>query len=685
MRIRTFFAILLINISIVNLFADNKNVRTSSYNYLRGVESLQKGNEEEAVEYLNNEIEENPKNGYAYSWLALIYAKQNEYGRALTAVNQAIKYTPQKDKEYIYFAYETRAEIFGEIGDTISSLNDYSMAVKICPEKEDAYKKRAQIYYEQRNYTLSDEDYNKLISINQGNVLGYMGLGRNFIAQKKWNDAIELFSFVAKLHPQYSSAYSFRAEAYLGAENWDHATDDLLTSLKIDNNDKAFFLMQDLDDKAFVLMKTKFQIQATKDPNEACWPSYIGIMLERKKQFESAISFYMEANKRDSSPYYLERIANCYDDLYEYEDCLRAINEALNMEYSNRSLLSLKANTLYELGMFNEAIAQWDSILAKYPEYAWGYYRRGWFKEGVNLIDSAIEDFSIAITLDPGYVYSYESRANLYAILGKTDLANADYNKMIDLEKNSGRYRVSQYAFQALGNYDKAIEIMDSILAREPDRPGAHYEAACLYARMNWTEKALDYLEETLNMGYRRFSHISIDHDLDNLRDMPRFKEIIDKHHNISIKNSPTTVKEPSQDSSAAFTVEIPFNKEKGNSLYRVKCSINELPLYFIFDTGASDVSLSQIEATFMMKNGYLDESDIVGNHYFKDAVGNINVGTTINLRRVNFGGMMLENVKASVVKNQKAPLLLGQSVLGRLGKIEIDNGSHVIRIFKNE
>lgn len=39
----------------------------------------------------------------------------------------------------------------------------------------------------------------------------------------------------------------------------------------------------------------------------------------------------------------------------------------------------------------------------------------------------------------------------------------------------------------------------------------------------------------------------------------------------------------------------------------------------------------------------------------------------------VNFGGLELKNVKASIVRNQKAPLLLGQSVLSRLGKIEID------------
>jgi len=32
-------------------------------------------------------------------------------------------------------------------------------------------------------------------------------------------------------------------------------------------------------------------------------------------------------------------------------------------------------------------------------------------------------------------------------------------------------------------------------------------------------------------------------------------------------------------------------------------------------------------------------------------------------------------------IQNQRAPLLLGQSVLGRLGKIEIDNQQQVIRI----
>ena len=124
---------------------------------------------------------------------------------------------------------------------------------------------------------------------------------------------------------------------------------------------------------------------------------------------------------------------------------------------------------------------------------------------------------------------------------------------------------------------------------------------------------------------------------------------------------------------------EVPFTKEGG--VCKVKCQVNGLPLHFVFDTGASDVSISLVEASFMLKNGYLSASDIVGRQHYLDANGNITEGTIVNIKKVNFGGFDLTNVRASVVGNQKAPLLLGQSVLGKLGKIEIDNTKKVLRI----
>ena len=55
-----------------------------------------------------------------------------------------------------------------------------------------------------------------------------------------------------------------------------------MTALKIDSNDMAFYLMQDLEDAPFTMLKVKFQIQAAKETNEGKWPYYLGIIQDRK-------------------------------------------------------------------------------------------------------------------------------------------------------------------------------------------------------------------------------------------------------------------------------------------------------------------------------------------------------------------------------------------------------------------
>ena len=669
--------IALFSVLVLGVNAQDKMNRPTSYNYQRGVEAIQKENPEEALEYLNKEISENPKNGYAFSWIALIRCQQEEYGRAITAADLALKNLPKKDKEYVYFAYETRARIYCELKDTIKALADYSAAIKVSPEESDAYEKRAQIYYEQEKFDLADSDYKQLIKLDQGGVMGYMGIGRNRISQKHWDEAIEQFNHVANMYNDYSSAYAFRAEAYIGKEKWAEATDDIIKALSLDGDNKAFFLMQELKEPAFGMLKAKMKIQGTKNPNTSYWPYCIGVMHEHNEEYEKAIPFYEEAQRKDADDMNLRRIAQCYYELGDYDNALRNINQAIELDSTKVQYIPFKADVLYEMGNAKDAITEWDKHQTLYPEYGFGYYRRGWFKSLSGDDEGAIEDFTLSITLDPENSYSYVSRGDVYARQGKTELAKADFLKVIEIEDAPEKFDCIHYAYQGLGETEKAIAAIDTIIARNEDKKANYYDAACLYSRMKNKDKALEYLEKCLEMGYYRFSHIRIDHDMDFIRDTPEFKALITKYETATkIKFSQSRNHTSSNEE---VTTEVPFTKENG--ICNVKCRINDLPLYFIFDTGASTVSLSMVEATFMMKNGYLDKKDVVGSQYFQDANGNISKGTIINIKNVDFGGLKLENVKASVVRNQKAPLLLGQSVLSRLGKIEIDNSKHVLRI----
>lgn len=671
---RQFILSILVLCSSVML-ADNIK-RPDSYNYSRGVEAINNNNAEEALDYLNKEINEHPDNGYAFAWIALVRNYNEEFGRALTAANVAVKKIPSKDKEYKAFAYGTRAQVYLNLEDTIQALKDYSQAINIVPDDDRFYNQRAQVYYEQGKYDLADKDYLKMISLKEGDVMGYMGIGRNANAQKRYEDAIKQFDYVVKLEPNYSSAYSFRAESYIGLKKYNEAIDDVISALGIDRDQKAFYELQELADSAFEQTVAKLKVQKIKEPNEQSWDYDLGIVYERAAKYNKAIAYYKESLEKESNIITASRISSCYDDLGDYDKALEYCNQAIALDSVKTNYLYEKANILDNAGRTQEAIKTMSDYIANTPDEPAGYYQRGWFKNHSGDIEGALEDYTMAITLQPNVAYAYLNRGVLYRLKGENAKAESDFKQVVRLDSIPEDAECSFYAYYYLGQKDKAIEVLNTIL--DKDKKGNCYDAACLYSVMGEKEKALSYLRQSLENGYRRFAHIKRDRDLNNIRNTEEFKVLLKEYEEKHLQEIAADA--DGDDSAYELKVEeIPFTQESG--VCKVKCAINGLPLHFIFDTGATDVSISSVDATFMAKNDFLSSSDIIGKQNYQTADGNITEGTVINLKDVKLGSLHLNNIKASVVRNQAAPLLLGQSVLSKLGKIEIDNTKKVLRI----
>ena len=657
------------------MLADNIK-RPDSYNYSRGVEAINNNNAEEALDYLNKEINEHPDNGYAFAWIALVRNYNEEFGRALTAANIAVKKIPSKDKEYKAFAYGTRAKVYLNLEDTIQALKDYSQAINVMPDDDRLYNQRAQVYYEQEKYDLADKDYQKMISLKAGDVMGYMGIGRNANAQKRYGDAIKQLDYVVKLDQNYSSAYSFRAESYIGLKKYNEAIDDVITALGIDKDRKAFYELQELADSAFEQTVAKLKVQKIKEPNEQSWAYDLGVVYERAAKYNKAIAYYKESLEKESNIITASRISSCYDDLGDYDKALEYCDQAIALDSVKSDYLYQKANILDNAGRTQEAIKTMSDYIANTPDEPAGYYQRGWFKDHSGDIEGALEDYTMAITLQPNEAYAYLNRGVLYRLKGENAKAESDFKQVVRLDSIPEEADCSFYAYYYLGQKDKAIEVLNTML--DKDKKGNCYDAACLYSVMGEKEKALSYLRQSLEDGYRRFAHIKRDRDLINIRNTEEFKVLLEEFEEKHQQEIAADV--DGDDSAYELKVEeIPFTKEGG--VCKVKCAINGLPLHFIFDTGAADVSISSVEATFMAKNDFLSSSDIIGKQNYQTADGNITEGTIINLKDVKLGSLHLNNIKASVVRNQAAPLLLGQSVLSKLGKIEIDNTKKVLRI----
>lgn len=118
---------------------------------------------------------------------------------------------------------------------------------------------------------------------------------------------------------------------------------------------------------------------------------------------------------------------------------------------------------------------------------------------------------------------------------------------------------------------------------------------------------------------------------------------------------------------------------EKDGGVFKVPCVVNGLKLKLIFDTGASNVCISQSVALMMLENDYLSANDIKGTAQSQVADGRIVDHTKINLRKIQIGDKVLTNIEAVVIHGQTAPLLLGQSALKRLGRYSISGDKLIL------
>ena len=674
------FVISLFSVSFV--FA--KENYSDSYNLKRAIEEGEKGNYDDAIEYFNKEIKEHPRNASAYLGLGAIYYDQKKYDEAYKVVNDAIETIPKKDKHLLSSAYYYKGTILLATTDTVAALQNFEKSISLDPKFADVYEKRGQIYYEQQKYDLSNSDYTKLIDLKPAYEMGYMGLGRNFNIQEKYDEALNQYDKVIKMYPDYSSGYSFRGETYLNQKEYLKAIDDICKALSIDSDRKAYVLLFEFPKDQENLVAAKLKGLSAENPLTGEYFYYLGQIYHLNKHYDKSKEILEKALEIDNHPVILSLISKNYREMGDYEKALDYKEQEIQIRPDDETLFAEKGDILGDMGDYGGAIESLTQFIDKAPDYFGGYYRRGWFKDLSMQTEDAIEDYIMAITLNPDYAYAHFGLGDMYTRKGETEKAKAEYEKVLSLDTIPNDNSCAMYAYLALGRKEEAIDFLNKMIEADTLDAGNYYDAACIYARIGDNQKSLENLKLALEKGFRRFPHIENDDDMDPIRNLPEFQEIMN-FYRPTINNKKT--KEESNENEEKYEnidfemVEIPFIPEGGCA--SVKCTINDLPLNFIFDTGASAVSMSQLEANFMLKNGYLNPSDFVGNGRFVNANGEVSENAIINLKNIDFGGLHLTNVKASVVKNQKAPLLLGQTVLGRLGVIEIDNTNKKLIIRK--
>ncbi|NOQ25089.1 MAG: tetratricopeptide repeat protein [Bacteroidales bacterium] len=149
----------------------------------------------------------------------------------------------------------------------------------------------------------------------------------------------------------------------------------------------------------------------------------------------------------------------------------------------------------------------------------------------------ATKEFNKALEIDPKNI-----SAHFY--LGTTFLNTNEYDKAIlayskartlssSIEDKNSRFGWlfsiaynKAIAYENLGKYDLAIASYGNAIKVKPDKNNTYYQLACINAKQNNKEKALDFIEKAKQKGFNDFTKAENNPNLANITNTAKYNDI---------------------------------------------------------------------------------------------------------------------------------------------------------------
>jgi adenylate cyclase len=236
-------------------------------------------------------------------------------------------------------------------------------------------------------------------------------------------------------------------------------------------------------------------------------------------------------------------LADCFSFLYMYADS--SASNRLQAETNSRLALQLKPDLAavhasrglaLSLGQrheeaekaFTRAVEIDPRLFDAYYFHARHAFAQGKFEQAAKLFEKAAE-------VRPDDYQAISLLAQVYRTLGREEESKEACRLTLEaIEKhllvNPRDSRALCFGSMSLFEEDRdeeGSEWLQRAIAADPDDAMNMYNVACVYARTDKIEEAIDCLEQSVGKGMAEIDWMVNDSDLDSLRDHPRFKKLL--------------------------------------------------------------------------------------------------------------------------------------------------------------
>ena len=169
-----------------------------------------------------------------------------------------------------------------------------------------------------------------------------------------------------------------------------------------------------------------------------------------------------------------------------------------------------EGNVYYSKMKFKEAIVSYDKAIKRNLNFYQAYTNRGLAKIGLAAfentelnLNSAINDFSKSIEINPKFEDAYFQRANAREVFDTTE-AIKDYSKVIDLNpKAYDSYNNRGILKEGLSNYKEAINDYNKAIELNPRYAEAYNNRGSSNAKLTMHKEAINDYNKAIELNPR--------------------------------------------------------------------------------------------------------------------------------------------------------------------------------------
>lgn len=511
-----------------------------TYSMQRALEAIRSGDKETALQNLSNELDVNPTNGYAHSWVAVLCAQMDSYGYAFQYAQSALKYLPKQEHGDRCQMSLLLSEIYTEAKDTARAISYLEAAQKEDPKDAHTYSRLVRLS-EKRGDKAGALRYAQMaVKSMPKNPRVQLFMAAALEDDERYDEAVGYCDKAYKLAGndarEQSRALLARADVRAQAKQPSAALADLMRATRLDVTGLDEDLMRQLTDTIPEEVSDSLSAAHANEPNQIFWNIYLYHFYYDTNEFGKAVQMGFTILPKYANSTTVHYIASLLEfHIGDEELAERMLLKQLRTDSTSASTYARLEELYSETGRYNEAFEMADKALSFHPsdnEKSTIYILRGRIHQLKHDYRKAIDDFMAAVIADPTDYEFWFRIGKMYGLLNDSTKQAEAFEQGRKAFAAHGK-DLSASSYVAMGDTAAAYEAAKKMIRKEKSAE-QQYNAACIYAQIGRTAEALHHLRLAFEYGFRSFYHVAWDTDLDSLRDLPEFKRMVNEYKQLT-------------------------------------------------------------------------------------------------------------------------------------------------------